>query len=373
MSYIICERCAVDSEIPDAIFDENRICNHCKNYDEMNNKYSNISTREKKLKDTVNQIKKEGKGKEYDCIVGISGGQDSTYTLYIAHKLRLRPLAVHFDNGWNSRQAVRNIKRITSKLNIDLYTYVVDWEEFKDIQISFLKASVSDAEIPTDIAIKEVLYRAAVRNKVSFILYSGSNYRTEGMIPKAWTYMDGRYVKSIQQIFGSKKLKTYPNYTIWRIFYYHFIKKIKAVRLLEMIDFDSNEVIETLERELGWEYYGGKHFESVYTKFFQSYLLPTKFNIDKRRIHYSSLIRSGQATREEILNKLKQVPYNVSTIERDIGYIRKKLEFSKKEFDNILSLPIKNYRDYPTYDPLKQKFLPIINYLKKIGFWPKPI
>jgi N-acetyl sugar amidotransferase len=371
MTYRICERCAIDSTVPDVFFDEKGICNHCKIYDEIDGRFSNPSEREQRLREIIDKIKQGGNGKEYDCIVGISGGQDSTYTLYMAHKLGLTPLAVHFDNGWNSKKSIRNIKKITSKLNIDLYTYVVDWDEFKDLQISFLKASVSDAEIPTDIAIKEVLYKTAVQNGVKTILYSGSNYRTEGKIPKDWTYMDGRYVKAVHRKFGSIKLKSYPNYTLWSIFYYHFVKKIKAVRLLELIEFNSNDVITTLETELDWEYYGGKHFESVYTKFFQSYFLPKKFGIDKRRVHYSALIRSGQNTRAEILSKLNQDPYDSKTIKRDLEYVRKKLELSAKEFENIIDRPKRSYKNYPTYDSTREKLLPIIIFLKKLGLWPR--
>jgi N-acetyl sugar amidotransferase len=371
MNYIICKRCAIDSTVPDVQFDENGICNHCKVYDEIDGRFCNSVDRDRRLEQTIDKIKQEGRGKEYDCIVGISGGQDSTYTLYMAHKLGLKPLAVHFDNGWNSEKSIRNIKKITSKLNIDLYTYVVDWEEFKDLQISFLKASVSDAEIPTDIAIKEVLYKAAVQNSVKTILYSGSNYRTEGKIPKDWTYMDGRYVKAVQRKFGSIKLKSYPNYTLWSIFYYHFIKKIKAIQLLELIEFNSNDVIKTLVTELEWEYYGGKHYESVYTKFFQSYFLPKKFGIDKRRVHYSALIRSGQNTRADILNKLDQDSYDQKTIKRDLEYVRKKLELSEEEFDIIIDLPMRSYKNYPTYDSTREKLLPIIIFLKKLKLWPR--
>jgi hypothetical protein len=209
----ICKRCIVDSSVPDVVFDDNGICNHCHIYDEIDYKYKNKPSLKKELLKVVNNIKERGKSQNYDCVVGLSGGVDSTYTLYKAIKLGLRPLVVHFDNGWNSEKAVKNIKKIVAKLNVDLYTYVINWEEFKDLQISFLKASVPDAEIPTDIAIKSVLYSTAAKHNIKYILYSGSNHKTEGRIPKDWTYMDGRYIKSVHRLFGTKRLKTYPNYT----------------------------------------------------------------------------------------------------------------------------------------------------------------
>ena len=368
---ITCVRCAVDSSIPGVSFDDHGECNHCKIYDKLATRFKNDNERREKLDNIIEKIKIDGKNKEYDSIVGISGGQDSSYTLYMAKKLGLNPLAVHFDNGWNTEQSVRNIKKITSKLDVDLFTYVVDWEEFKDIQISFLKASVSDAEIPTDIGIKATLYKVANDNKIKYILYSGSNFKTEGVIPIDWTYMDGKYINSVQKLFGNKKLISYPNSYLSDLVYYFFIKRIKIIKLFDVIDFKSNNVLKILKDELDWEYYGGKHYESNYTKFFQYYILPNKFNIDKRRIHYSALIRSGQKSRDEVLNDLDKAPCVDQDVALDKEFVCKKLDLSIDEFDRLMALPIKSFHDYSTYYPIVKILRPLINIFKKIKIWPK--
>ena len=258
----ICKRCIVDSSIPEVTFDNNGECNHCKVYDEIDARFNNPEKLNHEFNEIISKIKKNGKDKNYDCIVGLSGGVDSSFTLLKAVELGLRPLVVHFDNGWNSDKAVKNIKKMVSKLNVDLYTYVINWQEFRDLQLAFLKASVSDAEIPTDIAIKSVLYNTAAKHNVKYILYSGSNHKTEGRMPRDWTYMDGRYIKSVHKLFGeNKKLKTYPNYTLSNLVYFHLIKRIKLIRLFNYMEFDNNSVIEQLKVKLEWEYYGGKHYE----------------------------------------------------------------------------------------------------------------
>ena len=265
-----CTRCAVDSSVPDAVFDDNGVCNHCHTYDDIDQKYRDKSQLRADLALIINEIKARGARQKYDCIVGLSGGVDSSYTLLKAIQFGLRPLVVHFDNGWNSDKAVKNIKKMLSKLNVDLFTYVIDWQEFRDLQLSFLKASVTDAEIPTDIAIKSVLYRTAAKHRIKYILYSGSNHKTEGRIPREWTYMDGRYIQSVHKRFGElPKLNTYPNYTLSHLLYFHLVKRIKLVRLFNYIEFDNEQAIHELQHDLGWEYYGGKHYESIYTKFFQ--------------------------------------------------------------------------------------------------------
>jgi N-acetyl sugar amidotransferase len=347
-----CSRCLMDSSILGIRFDDKGVCNFCKIHEEWNEQFQLNEENKQKLENLIEDIKKDGRNKRYDCIIGVSGGTDSTYTLYLAKKFGLRPLAVHFDNGWDTEVAVSNIKKATEKLNIDFYTYVVDWEEFKDIQIAFLKASVPDVEIQTDIAIKGMVYRVAKNNNVKYII-TGADFRTEGKIPLGWTYMDGKYIKSVHKKFGKKKLKTFPNFTLYDRFYYTFIKKIKLRSILDLVDYNKEEARKIIEKELGWKSYGGKHYESVYTRFIQSYLLPKKFNIDKRIVHYSALIRSGQMNREEALYKLKnESPYPEDKIKEDKDYVIKKLGLSKEEFEKILAQPPKTFLDYPTYFPL---------------------
>lgn len=299
----ICSKCISDTTIPEIRFDENGVCNFCKVHDDLEKKYPLNEEGKRKLNELVEEIKTKGKNHEYDCIIGVSGGRDSTFTLHTAVKLGLRPLAVHFDNGWNSEIAVSNIRKPTNKLNVDLHTVVADWEEFKDLQIAFLKASVSDAEIPTDYAILSVLYQVANELEIKYILI-GHSFRTEGIAPLGWTYMDGRYVKSVHEKFGKTKIKSFPILSLWELLYYTFVKKVKFIHLPEYIEYDQKKVMEVLEKELNWEFYGGHHHESTYTNFFQSFYLPKKFNIDKRKIECSALIRSGQMTRDEALENI---------------------------------------------------------------------
>ena len=264
-------------------------------------------------------------------------------------KLGLRPLAVHFDNGWDSEIAVSNIKRATEKLGVDLYTWVADWEEFKDLQLSFLKASVPDAEIPTDYVIYSVLFKMAEKEGLKYVM-QGHSFRTEGTSPIGWTYMDGRYVKSVHKKFGSQPMKSFPVVSLSKLLNYMFVNRVKFVLPLERMDYNQKEVNRVLEEDLGWQYYGGHHHESVYTEFFQSYLLPKKFNIDKRKTEFSALIRSGQMLRDEALREIreKEYSYNPEIVEYTIS----KLGITQQEFDRIFNLEIKSFNDYPTYMPL---------------------
>jgi len=348
--YKICTKCIMDSSDPEIEFDENGACNHCREYDERANKelYYNEAG-QKKLKELVNEIKENGKNKEYDCLIGVSGGTDSTFLLYNLKKLGLRPLAVHLDNGWDTELSVKNIEQVIKKLNVNLYTCVLDWEEFKDLQLSFLKASIANAEIPTDHAIFAVLFQTTVEKGIKYII-SGGNIVTEAIMPESWMYdpKDWKLIKNIHQKFCKTKLKTFPHLTIFDYFYYTFIKKIKYIPLLNYIRYNKKEVFQVLEKELGWRNYGVKHYESVYTRFFQGYILPEKFNIDKRRAHFSTLICSGQITRKEALEEMKKSPYpNETLMKEDREYVIKKLGLAEEKFERIMRQPIKTHKDYP--------------------------
>jgi N-acetyl sugar amidotransferase len=370
----ICSRCILDSTVEDIWFDEKGECKYCIIHDKMEKLHPLGPDLEEELKKIVEEIKRKGRNKPYDCIAGVSGGRDSTYTLYTAVKLGLRPLAVHFDNGWNSDISVKNIKKVCEKLNVPLYTIVADWEEFKDLQISFLKSSTPDADVPTDYAIYSVLYEVAFKERISYIL-NGHSFRTEGTSPISWTYMDPLYVSSVHKRFGKlKRFKSFPHMTFFKLIFYSFIMRIREIRLMEYIDYRKNDVDEILMNELGWEYYGGHHHENVYTKFFQSYYLPVKFGIDKRKTELSALIRSGQISREAALREIQSSPYVYDP--KVVEYIIHKLSLSKNEFDNIMNTPIKSHNDYPSYLILirtlrwpikiavKLKLLPQILYLK---------
>lgn len=352
-----CTRCILDETVADIWFDDKGVCKYCHIHEELEKKHPLGGSSTQDLNDLVASIRKEGRNKKYDCIVGVSGGRDSTYTLLTAVKMGLRPLAVHFDNGWNSETSVMNIRKACEKLNVELYTVVADWEEFKDLQVSFLKSSTPDADIPADYAIYSVLYDSANKEKVKYI-FNGHSFRTEGTSPISWTYMDPLYVSSVHKKFGKiRKVKSFPHMTLFKLLYFAFIKRIKEVRLMEFIDYRKTGVDAMLESELGWKYYGGHHHENHYTRFFQSYYLPKKFNIDKRKTELSALIRSGQITHEQALEEIETSPYEYD--EDNVNYVISKLGLSKEDMDRIIAAPVKSHNDYRT-------FLPMIRLLK----WP---
>lgn len=345
----ICSRCILDTTIPGIRFDEKGECNFCRMHDVLDKKYPLTEEGQKKFEQIIEGVKKDGVGKEYDCVVGISGGRDSSYTLYIAKKMGLRPIAVHFDNGWNTEISVSNIKNSTAILDVDLHTHVADWEEFKDLQIAFLKASISDVEVPTDFAIISVLYEIANKYGIKNILI-GHSFRTEGIAPLEWTYIDAKYIRSIYRLFGKNKtIRSFPLMSMSQLIFYTLVKRINFIHVPEFIEYEHEKVNKVLTEELKWQYYGGHHHESTYTEFIQSYLLPKKFNIDKRKLEFSALIRSGQMKREDALEEMKKpYPYR----EEIIPYVRNKLGLSLEEFDKIIATPPKSFRDYPSYYPV---------------------
>lgn len=351
---ILCKRCILDSKTPGIRFNENGICNYCDLFDMMDKQYPLGEEGKKRLNDFIEEVKRTGKRHRYDCIVGVSGGTDSTYTLLMAKKLGLRPLAVHFDNGWNSELSVTNIKNALEKLDVELYTYVVNWEEFKDLQLSFLKASTIDVEIPTDMAINKVFYEVAAKEKIKYVL-SGISFRTEGNMPKAWGYGDGKYMKSVQKMFGTKKLQTFPNMTIFDALNYSVIRGIKIIRFLNFFDYSKEKAAALITRELGWQDHGGHHFESIYTRFFQRYISPVKFGVDRRKVSFSAQVRAGQMTREQALEKLNTEDYGKQMVEDDKNYIARKLGLSSEQFEEILARPPKRFLDYPTNYPMLKR------------------
>ena len=363
----------MDTTDPDIDFDYQGVCRHCKSY--VNRIASRIFKGDEakvKLDSIVSKIKSSGKGNDYDCIIGVSGGVDSTYVAYLVKKIGLRPLAIHFDNGWNSELAVNNIEKTLKKLDIDLYTYVIDWQEFRDLQMSFLKASTPDSEIPTDHAINALLMREAQKRNIKYII-NGMNFASESMAVKGWAYghSDWKYIKDVHRKFGKVKLRNYPHYTFWYLFYITFIKRIKVVSILNYIDYKKAEAMKVLQDELNWVYYGGKHYESVYTRFFQSYILPRKFNIDKRKGHLSDLINSGQLTREEALKELQMEICPAPMLNDDKIFVLKKFELSEQQFEDLIQAPIKSYKDYKNNYAFVKKLKKFVNFLRKNGFYSK--
>lgn len=344
----------MDTSDPLITFDGNGNCNHCNTALSMAPKvYFPDEEGEKRLQIIAEKIKKEEKGKDFDCVIGLSGGVDSSYLAYLTVRLGMRPLVVHIDCGWNSELAVKNIENVVKALKLELHTLVVNWEEMKDLQRAFFKASLPDQDIPQDHAIFAGLYNFASRNNVRYA-FNGVNFSTEAILPSNWGYqaMDLRHLRAVHRQFGEKKLKDYPTISFFnRFIYYGLIRGMKIISPLNYINYSKKEAISTLGDELGWQYYGGKHHESRFTKFFQSFYLPVKFNIDKRRAHLSSLIITGQVTREEALAEVKQNVYSSEAeINDDLGYVAKKLDWTPDEFRNIISQSPRNHLDFPNSD-----------------------
>jgi N-acetyl sugar amidotransferase len=350
MSFTMCSRCILDTGIASVKLDENGVCNYCHKYDEMAARTIGRD-REKRYKEfaaIVKRMKEDGRNKKYDCILGLSGGMDSSYLALITKEYGLRPLVVHFDNGWNSELAVSNIENIVKTLGYDLYTYVIDWEAFKELQRAYIKASVVDIEVPTDQLIFSALYKIAKENKIKYIL-SGFNVKTEEMLPVEWYYMyksDYRNLVDIFNQFGNGKLpkKLLTNY--YRRQYYQKISGIQSIPPLFYLDFDLKEVKQRLQNEVGWRPYPNKHFESIFTRFYQGYMLPVKFGIDKRKAHLSSLVVSGLITREEALAEYNSNTYPEEEKLADREYVTKKLGFSNEEFNSIMSAPRRDHGDF---------------------------
>ncbi len=350
--YKMCTKCILDTyDDPKIEFDVNGVCNYCIEYEELAVSHD-ISIEEKTelLNVAVKNIKNEGKEKEYDCIFGISGGTDSTFLAGEIKRLGLRPLIVHFDNGWNSELAVKNIENVLNKLGLDLFTYVVDWEEFKDIQLSFLKASVIDIELVTDHAIMAVLYNEAMKRGIKYVV-TGHNFVTEAILPQSWyhTKLDVLNLKSIHKKYGKVKLKTYPTFNYLKKAYSNNILKLKVVNLLDYLDYNKDEAKKVIMEQFGWKDYGGKHYESIFTRFYQGYILPVKFKVDKRKAHLSTLINSGQITRAEALKEIEAPPYDPQQLVKDKEFVLKKFGFSETEFDSIMKLPVRSHLEFASY------------------------
>lgn len=350
--YQQCVRCIMDTTDPDIVFDEEGKCNHCTSFLKRREEVKAMKKAGREhLDHLIAKIKSVGRGKKYDAVVGISGGVDSCYVAYLLKQFGVRTLLVHMDNGWNSDDATLNIKNIARKLGFDYESYVLDWEEFRDIQLAFLKASVVEAETPTDVAILGALHQVAARYGVKYII-SGGNLATEGILPKKWHYnaKDTRYFNFIVKTFGSKKPKKFPNFGFRTEMYYKFIKGIRIIYLLNYVDYNKAEAMKLLQEELGWRNYGGKHHESRFTKFIQSYLLLKKFDLDYRKATFSSQICVGDMTREQAIEALKAPAYNEQDMEREKEYIAKKLQISRAELNEIIERRGRYYDEYPNDD-----------------------
>lgn len=351
--YKVCTNCVMDTTDSKIVFDEKGMCDHCNNF------YNNIKPNwhpdeigAKQLEEIVNRIKKDGKGKKYDCIIGLSGGVDSSYLAYYAVKvLGLRPLLFACDTGWNLNVAVNNVEKITKGLNMPLYTEIVKWNEMRDLQLAFFKAQVPYQDLPQDHVIFASLYNYAAKNKIKYVLTGGNNSTECVREPNEWVYQnDIKMIKDIHNKYGKIKLKTLPLCGMFKSHvYYRYIKGMKVVKPLDLIPYTKADAIETLKREFGWQPYANKHYESIFTRFYEGYWLIKKFGYDKRKCHFSSLILTEQLERQEALDIISKPPYEEKQALEDLEYVAKKLGVTKEEFIDIMNQPNKTYEDYENY------------------------
>lgn len=348
MAYQVCTRCVMDSSDPGIIFDEEGVCNSCKRYVEVRaHSGYRPGVSEKELEHTVATMKEQSRDLDYDCVLGISGGVDSAYMAYMASKLGLRVLAVHVDSGWNSEIAVRNIERMCEKLGIQLHTYVMDWPTMKELTRAYMLSGVANLDVPQDHLFCAAVFDIAKQYKVKYIL-NGSNIATEGAAPPftlQHSYRDTWHLNSIYRKHGrGKSLKKYPRLSLRRAWF--GLPGVTKIDLLNYIPYSKKDAMDTLTREFGWEYYGGKHFESRFTKYFQSVYLPKKYGYDKRRYHLSCLVMNGEMTRDEALKELSEPPYSPEQQREDEEYILKKLDIDPETWQKILNAPPTPDDDY---------------------------
>ena len=367
--YQQCIRCVMDTTDAKILFNKEGVCHHCVEFDEITSKkWLPNEEGAKKLKIIYEKIKKENAHKDYDCILGLSGGVDSSYLALKLYEEGLRPLVVHVDGGWNSELAVQNIENIVNYCGWDLHTIVIDWEEMKDLQLAYLKSAIANQDVPQDHAFFASLYNFATKHKINYII-SGGNIATESIFPKTWHWsaMDADNLHAIYQKFGTKKLKNYKTIGFYELyFYYPFIKKMKTIRPLNFMPYIKSDALKELKEKVGYKEYARKHGESIFTKFFQNYWLPMKFNYDKRKPHLSSLIVAGQIDRDEALLELEKPLYNEKELKEDKEYIAKKLGVTDKEFEQILLLPSHDYSDFKNMKVKYKRMKKIQNFLSKL-------
>lgn len=348
--YQVCSRLVMDTKSdPDIRFDKDGVSHYWHEYHAFQSSLPDAEARNHILNETIERIRAAGRGRSHDCIIGISGGVDSSYMVYLAKSFNLRPLLVHFDNGWNSDLATGNIENLVTKFGCDFETFVMPWPEFRDVQRAYFKASVVDLEVPTDHMIFGALHKTAAKRNIRYIL-SGTNYATEWLMPRTWNYRktDERNLRSIHKRFGERPLKSFPALGVWTAAHYHFVRGIRSVQLLNLIDYKKANAKRLLIEECGWRDYGGKHFESIFTRFYQGYLLPRKFGIDKRKAHLSNLILNGELGRDEAVRELQLPAYDEDLQQRDKAYVAKKLGFNDSEFEEIISLPNRRHEEFET-------------------------
>jgi len=362
-----CSRCTYNDSMPNITFDEEGVCNYCKQSDLFDSVYPTGEEGRKRLIQLAEDIKKAGKGKQFDCAIGVSGGCDSSYLLHLMKELGLRPLAVHFDNTWNSAIATQNIKTMLDQLDIELFTLVVDNKEYDDIYRSFLLAGVPDIETPTDIGLATTMYIACEKYKIKYVI-DGHSFRTEGITPLGHLYMDGKYIQSVHNAYGKLPMKTFPNLWFHKFFKWMVFNRIKRVRPLYYIDYHKEDAKKFLQEKYGWQWYGGHHLENRFTAFYHSYFMPKRFKLDQRINEVAALVRHGQLTKEEGKQMLSEAPFLEDGV---FDLVKKRLGFSDEEFDRVMNLPIKTYKDFKTYKQLFERLRPFFYVMQKLELVPK--
>ena len=343
----------MDTSDPQISFDANGVCNHCSEFEEVTRPYWLPNAEgAMRLAAIIDRIRSFGKNRTYDCIIGLSGGIDSSYMAMKVHEWGLRPLVVHVDAGWNSELAVANIEKIVKHCGYHLHTHVVDWEEMRDLQLAYLRAGVANQDVPQDHVFFASLYHFAIRNGIRYIL-SGGNIATESIFPKTWlgSAMDSINLKAIHARYGERPLATFNTISFFEYYlWYPLVKKMRTIRPLNYMPYNKAAAVQEMERKVGWRAYGRKHGESLFTKLYQNYYLPAKFGYDKRRPHLSSLIVSGQMTREEALSRMEEPLYDPQELENDIVYFCKKMQITRQQFDGFIAAAPQHYTDFPNWD-----------------------
>lgn len=364
----ICSRCIYDDRTPAISFNQDGVCNYCEMVEDLKVQYqTGLPDGEKRIQEIISKIKAEGKGKKYDCVIGVSGGTDSSYMVWWAIQNGLRPLAVHYDNTWNTSIATENIRKVLGKLNVDLYTHVCDNKEADDIFKAFFIAGVPEIEVSTDLALAETMYRAAAKFKVKYVL-EGHSFLAEGITPLGKNYFDGKYIKSIHKQFGKLPMKTYPLMTFSKFIRWTTLYRIQKIRPLWYIKYSKEEAKAFLEKEFGWQYYGGHHLENRMTAFFHGIYCPQKFNIDYRNNSLSASVRSGNMDREAALHEYYETPPHIEP--ELLEYFKKRLGLSDSEYDAKMKEAPRYWEEFPTYKKRFERLRPFFYILMKANLVP---
>jgi len=363
----LCTRCIYDSSLHGISFDEEGVCSYCRMVESLAEQFGTGTTRGKaEFERIVDQMKRDGYGKSYDVAVGVSGGTDSSYMLFLARQYGLRPLAVHYDNTWNSAISTQNIRKITAALGVDLYTHVCDNKEADDIFRSFFLASVPEVDGSTDIALAETMYRAAAKYDIRYVL-EGHSFVAEGVAPMGKAYVDGGYIEGIHRMFGKRPMKTFPNMTFSRFLYWTAVKRIRKIRPFWYLDYSKEGAREFLEKACGWQYYGGHHLENRMTAFHHSVYTPTKFGLDQRNNTLAALVRNGRMSRAQALAEYATTPFAEEDL---LPYVMKRFAMTSAEFWGVMERPRRYYTDYFTYKKRFERFRPLFFVLAKANLVP---